>query len=348
MKLRTFTAKTLRAAMRAVKAELGEDAVIIATETLPSGLIEIRAAVEQAVAPDALTPMMEADAVAEAPCGPVADVLAHHGFSPALCRALTPDQGGFAAWAATLAQHVPCVDLPVSGVTLALLGPPGAGKTLLAARLAARARLAGHSVTLICADPGRMGEQARLEGYALSMDATPAAAESPAAIAAFAQMGAELTVIDLPAVHAYDAPARAHAVAVLAATGATPVLVCPAGLAAPDASALMQMGRDLGVTQVIISKCDATAVLGPVIEAVVGAGLSIAAFGQTAYLGQGLLRADGGTLARLLLQGFGLTHGATDVPHGILDLTAEQALPAAAPVPAVFADVDADLFGDVA
>ena len=44
MKLRTFTAKTTRTALRAVKDALGADAVIISTVTLPNGLVEVRAA----------------------------------------------------------------------------------------------------------------------------------------------------------------------------------------------------------------------------------------------------------------------------------------------------------------
>jgi flagellar biosynthesis protein FlhF len=350
MKLRTFTAKTTRTALRAVKDALGADAVIISTVTLANGWVEVRAAGEHKAEPETL-----ADALlpieADVPPGPIAEIVLSHGFDTGLAARLTPEQGGFAAWAETLCAALRFDPLPVCGAPVLLIGPSGVGKTLLAAKLAARARLDDLSVTLVCSDPDRMGEQTRLEGYAEAMNATPAAAVSPKAIAQFARVPCDLVVIDGPALNPFDANGLAHINDMITLSGAEPILVMPASGDTSDMTLLVRAAKALGVRRVVITKCDLTARMASSITAVVAADLAIGGFAHSAFLGQGLLRAEGATLARILIHTHQLAH-ATDIesllpatPPEVMELSLETV---ATPTDITPIDLDHDLFGDAA
>jgi flagellar biosynthesis protein FlhF len=67
---------------------------------------------------------------------------------------------------------------------LMLIGPPGAGKTLTVAKLATRARRAGHTATVITTDTRRAGGVGQLEAFTRILGIDLIAAASPAEVAA--------------------------------------------------------------------------------------------------------------------------------------------------------------------
>ena len=64
-----------------------------------------------------------------------------------------------------------------------LLGPPGAGKTLTAAKLAARLCLAGHRPMVITADGRRAGAVEQLAAFTRLLDLDLMVAPHPATVA---------------------------------------------------------------------------------------------------------------------------------------------------------------------
>ena len=118
MRLKLFRAPAMAQAMAQVRAELGEDALILATRRLGDG-VEITAALEpDDLPPPSLPPLTPPDSARLA-------ALDFHGVPAALRAAL---QHGELETA--LAKAIPFGSLPFGKAPLLLVGPPGAGKTL--------------------------------------------------------------------------------------------------------------------------------------------------------------------------------------------------------------------------
>ena len=203
MKLRTFLAKDMREALASVRAEMGPEAVIVASERGKGGGIVVRAAFDE---PEVEAPIAASGSSASedpAPSGFEAsyhdglirrlrapaegarrssrnfdraellsllhghrapDTLAHELAEAAEKSALN-DMTLALASALDKRMRASPLDLQTCPASL-LCGPPGAGKTATAAKIAAHARLAGRAVHLIAADATGAGAVARLETFA--------------------------------------------------------------------------------------------------------------------------------------------------------------------------------------
>lgn len=153
MRLKLFRAPAMAQAMAQVRAELGEDALILATRRLGDG-VEITAALEpDDLPPPSLPPLTPPDSARLA-------ALDFHGVPAALRAAL---QHGELETA--LAKAIPFGSLPFGKAPLLLVGPPGAGKTLTVARLATRLVMAGDPPMVITADGKRAGATEQLAAF---------------------------------------------------------------------------------------------------------------------------------------------------------------------------------------
>ena len=190
---------------------------------------------------------------------------------------------------------------------LALVGPPGSGKTAVAARLAASARLVGRPVVVRSTDTARAGgvEQLRalLAPLRLAPEAIPPGREV-ASIAAAADDPAAVVVIDTAGVNPFRAGEVAGLAGWLGAAGVEPVLVLPAGLDAHDAVEIVGAFVAIGVRRCVLTRLDAARRLGAVVAA--GAtGVALAEVSVSPLIGKPLLPLSAVGLARLLLR-----HGA--------------------------------------
>ena len=153
MRLKLFRAPAMAQAMAQVRAELGEDALILATRRVGDG-VEVTAALEPDDAPPPLPP--------RAPRPARLAALDFHGG--ARCAARRPaarrtrDRAGRRD-----ARSRPC--RWVRRRPLLLVGPPGAGKTLTVARLATRLVMAGVAPMVITADGKRAGATEQLAAF---------------------------------------------------------------------------------------------------------------------------------------------------------------------------------------
>jgi flagellar biosynthesis protein FlhF len=291
MRLRTIRAPRMADAMGILRAELGEDAVILSTRRVAGG-VELTAAQE---AED--EPLMIAPDAANTAALP--QELRRHNMPPALAQRLAG-----APLRVALAQEFSFVRLPLDPGPLLLAGPPGAGKTLSAAKLATRLVLAGTPPLLVTADGRRAGAAEQLAAFARVLDLSLAVAATPGALAkALARRTpGQPVLVDMPGCDPFDAAAaRRHAALAEAVHGAA-VLVLPAGLDAEEAAETARAFHLLGCRHLLPTRLDATRRLGGVLAAAAAADLALTEAGTGQDVATGLTRLDAEWLAQRMTE----------------------------------------------
>jgi flagellar biosynthesis protein FlhF len=292
MRLRTIRAPRMAEAMAMLRAELGEDAVILSTRRVAGG-VELTAAQETEDEPLVIAP----DAAAPTALPPE---LRRHNMPPALAQRLAG-----APLRTALAQEFRFARLPLDPGPLLLAGPPGAGKTLSAAKLATRLVLAGTPPLLVTADGRRAGAAEQLAAFARVLGLSLAVASTPASLAkALARRApGQPALVDMPGCDPFDAAAaRRHAALADVVRGAA-VLVLPAGLDAEEAAETARAFHLLGCRHLLPTRLDATRRLGGVLAAAAAADLALTEAGTGQDVATGLTRLDADWLAQRMAEG---------------------------------------------
>lgn len=301
MRLRTFSAASMSEAMALVRAQLGGDAIIVSTEDGDDGLMRVTAAVEPAELPATGNDPDVIDALSEA--------LAEHGVAPALVEKILgaalpfETEDPLLALSGAFTSVFRFAPLDTKERPLLMVGPPGAGKTVSIAKLAARAVMAGKPVRLVTADIVRAGGIEQLEAFARVLKLPLQRAESAARLAPLARQTApqELLLIDTPGINPYSAGDRRELTLLLEASGGEPVLVLPAGGDSFDSIEMARIFRDLGASRMIVTRLDMVRRLGSVIAAADALNLAFAEAGISADIASGLTTIDPVVLARFIL-----------------------------------------------
>jgi flagellar biosynthesis protein FlhF len=249
MRLRRFTAPTAAAALRAAKAALGTEAVILETQSAPSGVTVVAA-----------TDVEETQSQAEL----LAEVRA---LLDAVRDLVTPPaRAAVVELARQLGAAVPArADARVR----LFVGAPGDGKTTTVAKLAARERAAGREVVLVAADTWRVGARAELEAYGRALGvrvARVAQADELAAIARGLPQSTRL-LVDTAGAGPGDAAVLADISALAAAAGpeAGVTLVASATSAPAAAARVCRTFAALAPDACVLTKVDAGSV-APLLE----------------------------------------------------------------------------------
>ncbi|WP_205696149.1 hypothetical protein [Conexibacter sp. SYSU D00693] len=195
---------------------------------------------------------------------------------------------------AALARRIPVARLAAGPRVVALAGPGGAGKTSLAAAIAAAHAAAGLPVAALALrapDGGaELGRRLAAAGVAVAPLADGTAARDHAAGA--------LAVLDLPAAAPRDADALRQLAVDLRAAGADEVhLAIPATMSLGAARELLDAVGALGVTAVAITHADETAQLGTAVALAVQTGVPL----SVVLHGERLEAADATALAEALV-----------------------------------------------
>lgn len=350
MRLKTFSAPTTAEAMRLVRDEMGDDAIIVSTHRDTDGeAVRVIASMDPDLtdwpAADALCqghllsresletlsldgPGIEdpdlapgaaeviTDRLAEGPVRldvyeAVCRVLSHHGAPGAMTERL-------AHAAATKVVRDPAVALagamdaeftfqPVPSTRdsrpLMLIGPPGGGKTLTTAKLAARGVMAGHSVGVVTTDAKRAGAIEQLAAFTrvLKIDLQTATTPSELAEAIVRLDGHDAVYIDSAAVNPFlDSDMRAMK-GLIRAAGADPLLVLPAGGDALEAADMAQAFADAGAGRMVVTRLDVTRRLGGMLAAAETSRLSFSGVSITPRVSKGLSPISAVSLARLIM-----------------------------------------------
>ncbi|MGH7210649.1 MAG: GTP-binding protein [Acetobacteraceae bacterium] len=288
MRLKLYRATRMAEAMACVRAELGPDALILATRRVADG-VEVTAALEPNASPTIAASDQERErllAYHDVPA-PLRAMLARGALEDALAACFT-----FAA-------------LPLSpdGRPLLFAGPPGAGKTLTVARLATRLVLAGHTPLVITADGQRAGAVEQLAAFTRLLGIELVVASHPVTLGralARRQSGAPV-LIDAPGIDPLD-PAQSSELAALVATAEAAVALVLAGNSHPaEAAELAAAFAEIGASLLVATRLDQTRRLGGILAAAGAGRLALAEAGLGAGAADGLVPFTPALLAARLI-----------------------------------------------
>ena len=289
--MKLYQARDVAAAMAQVRAELGGEALILSTRRTGDG-VEVTAALEDQPPPAPIVPML-VDAAREA-------ALAWHGVPGPLARRML--SGNLAE---ALRDRLAFAPLPISrdDAPLLLAGPPGAGKTLTAAKLATRLVLAGQAPLMIAADGKRSGATEQLAAFTRLLGLQLVVAHTPVAIARAFTLRREATpiIIDGPGTDPFDPTQREEIVAFASAINARTALVLGAGLCPAEAGELGAAYADAGASFLVATKLDIARRLGGILAAADAGGLSLTEGGIGVGAADGLARLTPESLAERLM-----------------------------------------------
>lgn len=186
---------------------------------------------------------------------------------------------------------------------IAIVGAPGAGKTVTVAKLAAQSVLAGNKVCLVTTDSLRAGAVAQLEAFAEIMKIKLHTAETVEALQEIIEDHPGHTIfVDTPATNPYSRGELGDLDDFIKSCNLEPVLVAPASGDADDFVDLATIFASLGVRRLIVTRIDTTRRLGGILAAVDAANLALAQVSITPYVAQGLSTINPLSLARLLVE----------------------------------------------
>jgi flagellar biosynthesis protein FlhF len=294
MRLKLFRAAGMAEAMALVRADLGPDALILNTKTIPGG-IEITAALESEQAPPPRTdPARLTGLTWHGVPRELHPALAHGDLETALAIALRFDD-------LALQAHAP---------PLLLAGSPGAGKTLTTVRLATRLVMQGIAPMVITTDGKRAGATEQLAAFTRLLGVPLLVASHPVSLARamLQRVDGAPVLIDTAGADPRE-PAQAEELCGLAATvGANPVLVLPAGLDPAEAAELALAHAACGATALIITRLDLSRRMGGVIAAAAASRLPLAEAGIGDGAADGLVPFTPALLAARLSRSQGKHH----------------------------------------
>ncbi len=304
--------------MNLIREDLGEDAIIVST-TEDAGNVHMTAAIETDRIPGASADMAatsnddwiyEEDGEASL-IDDLTDVMLRHAAPEEVldqlisCAMVVGQQDPRAAMQGALEMLFRFKPLPqhkTSQPTL-LVGPPGAGKTLAAAKLAARAAMNGQRVSVITTDTVRAGGVEQLEAFTRLMDVPLQKASSlnelKARIAESAQ--ADQIIIDTAGTNPFDQDAVKIIAKVIGAADMMPVMVLPAGIDAEESGEIAKIFASVGVKQFLSTRLDVARRLGGLLAAAYMGGMSFAEISRTAKVADGLVPLSTGRLTQLLM-----------------------------------------------
>ena len=313
MRMKLFSAATLDDAMALMRAELGQDAVVLSTRNEP-GCVEVRAAVERALNPRFAAPVFAEsrpnfDATTR---NRMEDVMRWHGapdaFAEIVAQAGIRLMGGSAdpgpALAAGLEGVLAFAPLhPEPRRSVLLVGPPGGGKTSVAARLALMRAEDRPGFRPVCADFEAVGGHARLSAYVGRADVPVyRTASSLQNYLGVAHNQDRAMVIDAPAFNPVNSDDMSRLRDLVRVIDAEPVLVLSAEGHPQDLEDNARAFAAVGVRRVVLTKLDAVRRRGGVFAAISSSRLSIAQLSLTHSVKGGLIPATPLRISRLLLE----------------------------------------------
>ncbi len=340
MRIKSCIGKDMADAMRKVRTELGDDAIIISSFDRADGTIELRAASEAPSADNGafdkrLKARLDAETMpaafgvqgASAPrpqaqqnwnASQLREVLVLRGIPGRLRESLIstsiaserPDI--ISALSESLNSHFLFSPLPVFPPTPVLfMGPPGAGKTSLWTKAAARCVLADKSPAMISLDSIRTGAAGQAAALATLLGRRSTLIKSPQEIGeklikSLNEAPGQPCFIDTPSANPYDLAEMERLAHCLAqAEKVTPiskVLVMDAATGGEDALDQASAFTALGVKSIVLTKLDTVRRAGGILGAIFELGLSLSAISRTPYFADGLESPGADMLAQYLLE----------------------------------------------
>jgi flagellar biosynthesis protein FlhF len=317
MRFKSFSAPTMEEAIAQVRADLGDEAIIGSTYGGRRGRgVVVNAALDNPAADlefekELARGDQASEAAEEDSDGALSRVLEFHGLPSGLIRQCLRNAEDIASGdqVLSLASAVDALfNFQPLGKTsdrpVILVGAPGAGKTLMTAKIATRAVLAGLPVRVLTTDTVRAGAMTQLSAFTdilkTNLDTAATPTELRKKLSASENLG--LTIIDSPGAGAFQAAEMADIHGFIDAVDAEPVFVLAAGGDPAEAAEAAQAFAALGAQRMIVTQVDLARRLGGVMAAANAASLAFAGVSISPFVAQGVGSLNPVSLARLLLR----------------------------------------------
>jgi flagellar biosynthesis protein FlhF len=342
MRLKTFYAKTMTEAMRQVRDTLGEDAIIIATRDENGGRsVRVTAAIEQADDHDfddphydplfedfdvpppqnmqfsndlrgaqATQSFKNQDGKTGRTNEQLTDVMLRHVVPNDVMDNIlaTATMSGLvqqeAALAAALDHLYGFTPLPLkTRKALMIVGPPGAGKTLMVAKLATKAVMDGLSVAVITTDTVRAGGVEQLHAFTKILKTKLYKAKTRDDLNSHLRdaKGHDLILIDTAGTNPHDPDDMARIARLADAGSIEPILAMTAGIDAEEASEISRSFALLGVQRMVSTRLDVARRLGGLLAAAQKGGMQFCQMSFSPRVTDGLDIMDANGLAAFLI-----------------------------------------------
>lgn len=322
MRLKSFYAKTLTEAMQMIRDTLGEDAIIVATREENGGkAVRVTAAVDSmsGAGPVSGSPNFELGQGGTAPA-PRDDWLQYDDELDADENSISEDLTdimlahsvpedvtdqilscamiiGYRDVAAALEDSIdhlfqfrPILSNRASSKPIILVGPPGVGKTLMVAKMAARSVMAGQTVGVITADTVRAGGVEQLSAFTkiLNIDLKRVKNGADLARAIQSLRGLDHVFIDTAGTLPYDTSEIKDLARFLTAADMEPVLALPAGMDASESGEIARIFSAVGVRRLMPTRLDVGRRLGGLLSAAHSGGMAFAEASFSPQVAEGL------------------------------------------------------------
>lgn len=310
MRLKSFTAPSMAEAMALLRQELGDDAIIVSTQRANGGKgVRITAALEVEEPEDTFADMLgDGSRAAEK----VREALIWHGVPQRLVERLanaarsTELDDPTLACAAALEAGFTFAPLPeqVAPRPFMLIGPPGAGKTMAVAKLAARSVIRGRSVAVVTTDNQRAGALEQLSAFTRILRIELRTARGPDALHRHVDEAltiANIVFIDSPGLNPFKQTDMDYLQELVEAAEVEPILVAAAGGDAAEAAEMAESFSAIGATRLFATRLDMTRRLGAIMSAADAAQLMLCDASSTPHVANGVSPLSPVAMARLLL-----------------------------------------------
>lgn len=328
----------MTAALKEVRAAMGDDAVIVSTTKSKGGGVMVRAALDHVE--ESCPPETEAENETDLPAPdarfhsalirrlrePAVDrpgrlrfdrarlltLFARHRLPDSLAHYLAEraEEAKIAdmtlALAAAIDSRLTPLPLDLAKTTaLMLIGLNGAGKTATAAKLAALAQLAGRAVMLIGTDTVGAGAMARLEAFAEHLHLPVVAAATATSLSDRIRDCLNAGTLPIVDTAGCDPRETKTAIAMRALTEIDrleTVGIVPATLDAEEAAEIAASLKSAGAGRLIVTRADLARRTGALIAAALSGGIPCAHIARSPFVAGGMETPSALHLARLLIE----------------------------------------------
>ncbi|MCP4394235.1 MAG: GTP-binding protein [Alphaproteobacteria bacterium] len=320
MRLKTYTAPNMSDAMRLVRKELGDDAIIVSSRRLPDGATKITAALEEDMHFESEIHEVLTGERLNSALKKIKLLLESHSALPNLTEAIIniantlsgehPQYANDVSFlcSAALDRLFKFAPIPSESAIKAimLIGPPGGGKTITTAKLVARATLNQVNTAVISTDHMRAGAIEQLTAFTKILNLDLQKALNPDELVseiniARDKKGCDLIFIDTPGLNPFNPHDMDYLSSMISAANIEPALVMAAGGDASETSEIADIFAEVGAKRLIATRLDMTQKIGAILSAAYKSRLALSEVSITSSVANGLCPLCSETLAKLIV-----------------------------------------------